>query len=86
MSKVGIICEPEIKEFFLEKNDKFIIIGSDGLWEYISNQECVNFVKEFYLKNDIKGAINFLYKEASKRWILQQDIIDDISIILIFLD
>jgi serine/threonine protein phosphatase PrpC len=86
MSKVGIICEPEIKEFFWEKNDKFIIIGSDGLWEYISNQECVNFVKEFYLKNDIKGAINFLYKEASKRWILQQDIIDDISIILIFLD
>ena len=86
MSKVGIICEPEIKEFFLEKNDKCIIIGSDGLWEYISNQECVNFVKEFYLKNDIKGAINFLYKEASKRWILQQDIIDDISIILIFLD
>jgi serine/threonine protein phosphatase PrpC len=35
LSKVGIICEPEIKEFILYKNDKFIIIGTDGLWEYI---------------------------------------------------
>jgi serine/threonine protein phosphatase PrpC len=86
LSKKGVICEPEIKEFLLEKDDKFIVIGSDGLWDYISNQECINIVKDFFLKNDIKGAGNYLYKEASKRWILEQDIVDDISIILIFFD
>ena len=86
LSKKGVICEPDIKEFLLEKEDKFIIIGSDGLWEYISNQECINIVKDFFLKNDIKGAGNYLYKEASKRWIMEQDIVDDISIIIIFFD
>ena len=86
LNKLGVCCVPEIKEFILEKNDKFIIISSDGLWEYIPSQECVNIVKEFYVKNDIKGAGNYLYKEASKRWIIQQDIVDDITIILVFFD
>ena len=88
LSKVGVICEPEIKEFKLGKDDKFIILGTDGLWEYISSEECVNNVKDFYEKNDIQGATNFffLYKEASKRWIMEQDVVDDITIILIYLN
>ena len=86
MSNVGVICEPEIKQFFLGKDDKFVIIGTDGLWEYISSEECVNMVKDFFLKNDIQGAGNLLLKEASKRWIVEQDVVDDITIILIFLE
>ena len=86
LNKIGVNCIPEIKEFFLEKEDKFIIIGTDGLWEYISSQECVNIIKEFYLENDIQGAGNYLFKEASKRWIMEQDVVDDITIIIIFLD
>ena len=86
LSKIGVICEPEVKEFILGKDDKFIIIGTDGLWEYITSQECVEIVKEFYLKNDIQGAINYLFKESAKRWITEQDVIDDITIILIFLE
>ena len=86
LNKIGVNCVPEIKEFFLEKNDKFIIIGTDGLWEYIPSQECVEIVKDYYLKNDIQGAGNYLYKEASKRWIVEQDVVDDITIIIIFLD
>ena len=86
LKKVGVNCVPEMKEFSLEKNDKFIIIGTDGLWEYIPSQECVDIVKDYYLKNDIQGAGNYLFKEASKRWIVQQDVVDDITIILVFLD
>ena len=86
MSKIGVSCEPEIREFILGKDFKFIVLGTDGLWEFISNQECVDIVKEFYEKDDIQGATNYLYKEASKRWIIEQDVVDDITIILIFLD
>ena len=86
LSQVGISCEPEIKEFFFEENDKFIIIATDGLWEYISSQECVDMVKNFYEKDELQNAVNFLYKEAAKRWIMEQDIVDDITIILIALE
>ena len=57
---VGVIPEPEIIEYSLLEEDKFIILASDGIWEFISNDECVNLVKDFYNKKDINGAINIL--------------------------
>ena len=84
--EVGVIVNPEINEYEFVNEDKFIILASDGVWEFISNEEVVDIVKDFYLNNDIKGALNFLYKEASKRWIMEEEIIDDITIILIFLN
>ena len=84
--EVGVIVNPEIEEYEFVNEDKFIVLASDGIWEFISNEEVINIVKDFYLNNDIDGALNFLYKEASKRWIVQQDVVDDITIILVFLD
>ena len=84
--KIGVINEPEIKEYVFLNEDKFFILASDGLWEYISSEECVDIIKDYYLKNDIEGAINFLYKESSKRWIMEEDVIDDITLILIFMN
>ena len=43
-------------------------------------------VKNFYEKDELQNAVNFLYKEAAKRWIMEQDIVDDITIILIALE
>jgi len=83
---VGVIAEPEIIEYSLLHEDKFIILASDGIWEFITSDECVGFVKDFYIKKDINGALNFLYKEASKRWIIEEEVIDDITLILIFFD
>jgi serine/threonine protein phosphatase PrpC len=82
---VGVISEPEIIEYSMLEEDKFIILASDGIWEFITNKECVDFVKDYYFKKDIKGAINCLYKEATKRWILKEEVIDDITLIIIFL-
>ena len=81
---VGVISEPEITEYTFLHEDKFIILASDGIWEYISSDECVNLVKDFYIKKDIIGSLNFLYKEASKRWIIEEEVIDDITLIIIF--
>ena len=82
---VGVISEPEIFEYSILEEDKFIILASDGIWEFISSEECVNFVKDYYIKKDINGAINFLYKEASERWISTEEVIDDITLIIAFL-
>ena len=83
---VGVITDPEIVECFLCKEDKFIVLGSDGLWEFISSEECIDIVKDFYLEKNVEGALTFLYKEASKRWILEEEIIDDITILIAFLN
>lgn len=41
---VGVICDPEIREIDIAKEDKFIILASDGLWEFLTNEE-VNLEK-----------------------------------------
>ena len=82
----GVIAEPEIKEHFLCEEDKFIIIASDGIWEFVSSEECVSMVKNFYMKDDIDGALFYVYKESSKKWILEEEVIDDITLIIIFLN
>ena len=81
---IGVIVNPEINEYPLYDEDKFLILASDGIWEFISSEEAVNIVKDFYLENDIEGALTYLYKEASKRWIMEEEVIDDITIILVF--
>ena len=83
---VGVIVNPEIDEYQLLNEDKFLILASDGIWEFISSEEVVNIVKDFYLENNIEGALTYLYNEASKRWIMEEEIIDDITIILVFLN
>ena len=35
---VGVTDEPEVLEYLLGPNDRFVIIGSDGLWEFLSNE------------------------------------------------
>jgi serine/threonine protein phosphatase PrpC len=83
---IGVIINPEINEYQLLCEDKFIILASDGIWEFISSEEAVNIIKPFYIDNDIEGGITRLYKEASKRWIMEEEVIDDITVILVFLN
>ena len=83
---VGVMSEPEIKEFKFEEEDKFMIIASDGIWEFISSQECINIIKDFYDKNDLKGCCEYLYQESSKRWLKEEEVIDDTTLILVFFE
>ena len=83
---VGVMSEPEIKEFLFDEGDKFMIIASDGIWEFISSQECVDIIKDFYDKNDLKGCCEYLYQESSKRWLKEEEVIDDTTLILVFFE
>ena len=84
--KVGVIVCPEIFDYHFDEDDKFIIVASDGIWEFMSSDEVVEIVKDFYLRNDLEDALDYLYNESSKRWISKEKIIDDITVIIAFLD
>ena len=85
-AQIGVVAIPEILFFPYIEEDKFIIIASDGLWEYVSNQEVVDIVGKYYNKNDCDNAIKELYETAFERWRNNNIFIDDISIILIYLE
>jgi len=48
---VGVVCDPEIREIELEHQDKFIIMASDGVWEFMSNWEVMELVIPFWESN-----------------------------------
>ena len=82
--KVGVIVSPEIFDYKLLKNDLFVVIASDGVWEFLSSEEVVGIVKNFYEVNDVQGALDTLYNEACNRWLSKEEIIDDITVIIVF--
>lgn len=84
-SQVGVISEPEITSHEISENDKFIIVASDGVWEFLTNEQVINFVVPFYIRNDPEGACDKLIKEATDAWKKEDDVVDDITAIVIFL-
>jgi serine/threonine protein phosphatase PrpC len=48
-ARVGVNAVPEIKEFFLQPEDKVMVLASDGVWEFLKNQEVANIVFPFFL-------------------------------------
>jgi serine/threonine protein phosphatase PrpC len=82
-TSVGVNSEPEIIVHDRTDKDKFIILGSDGIWEFISNDEMANIVYEF--NNDANKACKAIVKESTKKWQMEEDVIDDITVIVIYL-
>ena len=83
---VRVISEEEIIKYEFNGNEKYIILASDGIWEYIID-ECVNIVKDFYENiMDAIDSLNALVKEAFNRWKNIEDSIDDITAVVIFFE
>jgi len=83
---VGVVVSPEILEHNFCDEDKIILLASDGIWEFIDNEEALNIVKKYYEENNAEGALEELYHEADKKWRENEGIVDDITAIILFLE
>ncbi|EER20399.1 protein phosphatase 2C, putative [Perkinsus marinus ATCC 50983] len=66
--------------------DKFLVLCSDGVWEFISSQEAVDFVSQYTPQHSMEAAHD-LAKESWRRWIHEEDgtVVDDITSVVIHL-
>ena len=85
-ARVGVNAVPELGELELTKDDRFIVLASDGVWEFLNNIDVARIIHPFYLKKNAEGAAESLVRESFKRWKKEEDVIDDIPCIVIFLD
>ena len=83
-SKLGVIPEPKFIDEKIDKDTKFIIVASDGIWEFLDNDTVKNMVKPFYEKNDPNGACKELIKKATEFWNQEDVVVDDITVIVVF--
>jgi len=81
-ASVGVSCVPEVWTRTVADEDRFIILASDGVWEFISSQEAVDMVSN---TRSPEQACKILTDEATKRWHREEEVVDDITAIVIFL-
>ena len=83
---IGVAIEPEVMRFELSSEDKFMIIASDGVWEFLSNEAIAKIVWPFYIKNSPEQAGNAIVRAAAQKWRENDTVIDDITCVTIFLE
>lgn len=75
----GVISDPAFTERELDPNtDNFIVVATDGLWEFVENNETVEMVAA---SGSPTESVEVLVKEANSRWMQEEQVIDDTTII-----
>ena len=64
--KKGDIPNPQIIEYNINFKSKYMIICSDGIWEFINNEQAMEIGNKYYLRNDPNGLCNELTKNLLK--------------------
>jgi len=74
--------EPDIKVFSIDpKLDAYVIIASDGLWDFVSSKRAITLMNQYLKKYDtLEGAASALEREAR-----QKGSQDDITIVIVML-
>ena len=83
-TSLGVIPEPICSEETIDEDSKYIVIASDGIWEFLSNKKVAKIVLPYYQKKDAEGACKALVKAATAWWNKEDIVVDDITVIIIF--
>ena len=83
-STLGVIPEPKFIEDKLDKDTKFIVVASDGVWEFLDNNTVRDIVMPNNEKNDPNGACKELIKKSTEWWNKEDIVVDDITVVVVF--
>lgn len=79
--QVGVCSEPDHRHLSLGPADHFMVLASDGVWEFITSQEAVELVGA---AGDVEDACRALVDEAYQRWLLEEEgVVDDITAVVV---
>ena len=80
---VGCIATPEISETAVGEDDVVVVIASDGVWEFLTNQVVLDMCLE---TDDPFVACNRIVAKAAYEWVTREQRTDDISCIVVYLN
>ena len=83
--KVGVSDVPEIKEFNIsDMNPLAVIVASDGVWEFMTNEEVKNIVMNYAYNKDANACAKTIVEKARMIWHDTGYAIDDITCVIAF--
>lgn len=79
---VGVLSTPDVFERELGVDDRVIVLGSDGLWEFIDSKECMDMIDDCETPEE---AVERLTTASWRRWFDVEKVVDDTTVIVVFL-
>jgi protein phosphatase 2C family protein 2/3 len=67
VKSVGVIPEPEVDVYEYDASMQFMIMASDGVWEFIESQTAVDIVVK-HISKGANAACKALIEAATSRW------------------
>jgi len=80
---VGVIPEPEVTKYMVKEGDEFLVMASDGVWEFIDSPEAVNLVASFIEVSATEACTRLIETSAAKWRQEEGDYRDDITAICV---
>ena len=81
---VGVIPNPQFIEYTLNLKSKYMLVCSDGIFEFINNEEVMKIANNFYERNDPLGLCKTLTDKSTKLWLNNDNYVDDITVVTVF--
>jgi len=78
---IGVNAVPEMLSRKLTINDEILVLASDGIFEFVTNQESINICSN--CKTPLE-ACEKIVRLAYDQWLIHDDRTDDITIIVCF--
>jgi protein phosphatase PTC2/3 len=83
VAQVGVIAEPVVTTHTVDPDDEFLIIATDGVWEFLSSEAAVEIVGANLSRGATK-ATQALIEAAAARWHDEEgDYRDDITALVV---
>jgi serine/threonine protein phosphatase PrpC/CRP-like cAMP-binding protein len=81
--ELGVFAEPEMLTREIKPEDRLVVLASDGIYEFLTNQSVVDICAKF---TDPLEACRAVVAESYELWLQYELRTDDITIIVIFVD
>ena len=82
---IGVICYGDYFEFNIgDSNINVVVLGSDGLFQFLNNNDICNICKDFIKNGNCKECCKILVDSAAKEWSKESYFCDDITCIVLF--
>lgn len=87
LSPYGVQPVPEVSYIRLCRADSFLVLASDGVWEFMSSQEVATFVGRFRRSRAAADeAADALVREAVRRWRRNEVVVDDTTAVVVWIE
>lgn len=81
--ELGVFAEPEMLTREIKPEDRVLVIASDGIYEFLTNQSVVDICAKF---TDPLEACRAVVAESYELWLQYELRTDDITIIVVFIE